>query len=128
MKELTYNEGLLLVKRFAKKRVKIAKIWKNCHRVAVLAIQMYISQAVVKYTDDLKGVLISYTELYLSLCNNENLLQDFTNSIRRISNLADAAGLYIFCDVMQKRVSFLPNFIQIKNFCVFLHITKKLYT
>lgn len=94
-----------LVKRFAKKRVKIAKIWKNCHRVAVLALQMYISQAVVKYSDDLKDILKSYLELYLSLCNTDSLMQDFTISMRRISNLADAAGLYLFCDVVQKMVS-----------------------
>ncbi|KAJ8981467.1 hypothetical protein NQ317_006993 [Molorchus minor] len=103
LKELSFEEGIHLVKRFAKKRVKISKIWKNCHRVAVLATQMYISQAVVKYTDDLKEIVENYIEAYISLCNTESLLQDFTTSIRRISNLADAAGLYIFCDVIQKK-------------------------
>ncbi|KAJ8950311.1 hypothetical protein NQ318_021170 [Aromia moschata] len=112
LKELTFEEGLQLVKRFAKKRVKISKIWKNCHRVAVLATQMYISQAVVKYTDDLKEVLKSYIEVYISLCNTENLLQDFTTSIRRISNLADAAGLYVFCDVIEKKAGTI-----LKPFC-----------
>ncbi|KAJ8926893.1 hypothetical protein NQ314_020745 [Rhamnusium bicolor] len=103
LKELKFEEGLQLVKRFAKKRVKISKIWKNCHRVAVLATQMYISQAVVKYTEDLQAILESYIDIYISICNTEHLLQDFTTSIRRISNLADAAGLYVFCAVIQKK-------------------------
>lgn len=94
------------MKRFAKKRIKISKIWKNCHRVAILATQMYISQAVVKYTEDLRGILESYIEMYISMCNTDSLLQDFPDSIRRISNLADAAsGLYVFCDVIQHKVS-----------------------
>nr|XP_023013434.1 uncharacterized protein LOC111503375 [Leptinotarsa decemlineata] len=93
LKELTFEEGLQLVKRFAKKRVKISKIWKNCHRVAILATQMYISQAVVKYTEELKEFLESYLEIYISLCSTESLLQEFPTCIRRISNLADAAGL-----------------------------------
>lgn len=72
-----------------------------------MALQMYISQAVVKYTDDLKDILKNYLEIYLSLCNNDTLLQDFTTSIRRISNLADASGLYLFCDVVQRLVSYI---------------------
>ncbi|KAJ8923694.1 hypothetical protein NQ315_010275, partial [Exocentrus adspersus] len=103
LKELTFEEGLQLVRRFAKKRVKISKIWKNCHRVAILATQMYISQAVVKYSDELKNILESYMEMYISLCNTETVLQDFPTSIRRISNLADAAGLYVFCDVIRRK-------------------------
>lgn len=105
MKELSFQEGLQLIKRFTKKRVKISKIWKNCQRVAVLGLQMYISQAVVKYTEDLKDILKNFLEIYLSLCNTDSLLQDFTTSIRRISNLADASGLYLFCDVVQNLVS-----------------------
>lgn len=66
---------------------------------------MYISQAVVKYTEDLKDTLRNFLEVYLSLCNTESLLQDFTVSIRRISNLADASGLHVICDVVHKRVS-----------------------
>ncbi|CAG9855182.1 unnamed protein product [Phyllotreta striolata] len=103
LKELSFDEGLQLVKRFAKKRVKISKIWKNCQRIAILAVQLYISQAVVKYTEELKEILENYIEIYISLCNTEVLLQDFSTSIRRISNLADAAGLYIFCSVMQRK-------------------------
>lgn len=53
----------------------------------------------------MKDFLENYIEIYISLCNNEALLHDFSTSIRRISNLADAAGLYIFCAVIQRKVS-----------------------
>ncbi|KAG5895064.1 hypothetical protein JTB14_021031 [Gonioctena quinquepunctata] len=103
LKELSFEEGLQLVNRFAKKRVKIAKIWKNCQRVAILATQMYISQAVVKYTEELKEFVESYLEMYIALCSTESLMQEFPTCIRRISNLADAAGLYVFCEVIRKK-------------------------
>ncbi|CAH1153429.1 unnamed protein product [Phaedon cochleariae] len=117
LKELAFDEGLQLVRRFANKRVKISKIWKNCHRVAILGAQMYISQAVVKYAVELKTYLESFLEIYISLCTKESLLQDFPTSIRRISNLADADGLYVFCDVIQKKAG-----TELKPFVVELYI------
>ncbi|VEN60876.1 unnamed protein product, partial [Callosobruchus maculatus] len=103
LKELSLDEGLQLVKRFSKKRVKISKIWKNCNRIAIYATQMYISQVVLKYSNDLQAILEQYIEMYISLYNSDNL-QDFSDSIRRMSNLAEAAEvLYVFCDVIQRK-------------------------
>nr|CAH7745644.1 unnamed protein product [Callosobruchus chinensis] len=83
LKELSFNDGLQLVNRFSKKRVKISKIWKNCNRIAIFATQMYISQLLLRYSNDLQSTLEEYIELYISLCDPDNL-EDFSDSIRRI--------------------------------------------
>ncbi|CAH0562505.1 unnamed protein product [Brassicogethes aeneus] len=117
LKELTLEEGLQLIKRFAKKQVKISKIWKHCQKIAVLACQVFVSTAAVKFSEEHRSILENLVECFISICNTEALLQNLTTSLKRISQLADAAGLYVFCDVVHRKAG-----IKLKPFTIEMYI------
>lgn len=99
------EQGLQLIHRFSKKRVKILKIWKYCHRIAILASQVFVSTAAVKFSEEHRDILEKLVETFIFICNTDEAIENFTKSLRRISQLADAAGLYVFCDVVHRRVN-----------------------
>lgn len=98
------EDGLQLIRRFAKKQVRISKVWKNCHKIAILACQVFISTAAVKFSDDQRDIVEGLLDSYITICNTDNLIESFTTSLKRMSQLADASGLYVFCDVVHRKV------------------------
>ncbi|XP_030762318.1 uncharacterized protein LOC115887126 isoform X2 [Sitophilus oryzae] len=103
--ELQLEEGVCLIKRFAKKRVQISKIWRNCNKIAIFGCRFFLSKALMKYNEDLKVYLIDLLKTYLTLSNTDTLLQEFVVSIRSITNLADAAGLCVMCEIIHKEAA-----------------------
>ncbi|XP_045481523.1 uncharacterized protein LOC123685731 isoform X2 [Harmonia axyridis] len=104
LKGLSAEEGLNLIKRFSKKRVKISKVWKHCHRIAILASQVYISSTILKPIDEIRGILKELLTAYVTLNNTESFLQDVVASVKSIIRLAEtAAHIYIFCEVFQEQ-------------------------
>lgn len=98
-------EGVQLIKRFAKKRVKISKIWRNCHKIAIFGSRYFLSKALMGYNADLKELLTDLLKTYLALSNTDVLLQEFVLSVRNLTNLADAEGLCIMCEIIHREVS-----------------------
>lgn len=98
------DEGVQLIKRFAKKRVKISKIWRNCHKIAIFGSRYFLSKILMKYTSSLKGSLTDLLKTYLVLSSTETLLQEFVVSVRNLTNLADAEGLCVMCNVIHRGV------------------------
>ncbi|XP_044765916.1 uncharacterized protein LOC123322135 isoform X2 [Coccinella septempunctata] len=104
LKGLSAEEGLNLVKRFSKKRVQISKVWKHCHRIAILASQVYISSTILKPLDEVRGILKELLTAYVNLNNTDSFLQDVIHSVRSIIRLAEtAAHIYVFCEVFQEQ-------------------------
>ncbi|XP_060536869.1 uncharacterized protein LOC132708539 [Cylas formicarius] len=100
--DLKLSEGIQLIKRFAKKRVTISKIWKNCHKIAIFGCRFFLSKALMKYSDDVRELLIDLMKTYIVLSNTDVLVEEFVVSVRNITNLADAAGLCIMCEVIHR--------------------------
>ncbi|KAL1493032.1 hypothetical protein ABEB36_011174 [Hypothenemus hampei] len=100
--DLQLHEGVQLIKRFAKKRVKISKIWRHCNKIAIFGSRFFLSKALMKYNSDLKDSLTELVKTYLSLSNTESLLQEFVESTRNLTNLADAEGLCAMCDIIHR--------------------------
>ncbi|XP_066259862.1 uncharacterized protein [Euwallacea similis] len=114
---LKLEEGVQLIKRFAKKRVKISKIWRNCHKIAIFGCRFFLSKALIKYNIELKDLLTDLLKTYLSLSNTENLLQEFVLSVRNLTNLADAEGLCIMCDNIHREAA-----VKLRHFVIEMYI------
>ncbi|KAL3290294.1 hypothetical protein HHI36_023638 [Cryptolaemus montrouzieri] len=118
LKGLSAETGLKLIRRFAKKRVKISKVWKHCHRIAILASQVYISSTILKPIEEIQGILKELIKTYISLYTTEEFLKDVVDSVRSIIRLAEtAAHIYIFCDVFQEQFE-----VKMKAFIIELYI------
>lgn len=95
-----------LIKRFSKKRVEISKVWKHCHRIAILASQVYISSTILKPIEEIQEILKDLLTAYVTLNNTDSFLQDVVESVRSIIRLAETAShIYVFCEVFQEQVS-----------------------
>ncbi|KAK9890152.1 hypothetical protein WA026_008958 [Henosepilachna vigintioctopunctata] len=118
LKGVSAEEGLNIITRFANKRVEISKIWKHCHRIAILAAKVYISSTILKPIDEIQGILRELLRVYVLLNNSEEFLKDVVESVRSIIRLAEtAAHIYIFCDVFQEQFE-----TKMKTFIIELYI------
>lgn len=53
----------------------------------------------------MKEYLTDLLKTYLALSNTETLLEEFVVSVRNLTNLADAEGLCIMCEVTHREVN-----------------------
>ncbi|CAG9759404.1 unnamed protein product [Ceutorhynchus assimilis] len=104
LKELPLEEGVLLVRRFTRKRVKIAKIWCNFEKIAMYGCRFFLAKALT-CEGDAKQAQIYLLKTYLELSNTETLLEHFILSVRNFTKLADAAGLFVMCEVIHREGS-----------------------
>ncbi|XP_019765180.2 uncharacterized protein LOC109540997 isoform X2 [Dendroctonus ponderosae] len=102
---LQLAEGVQLIKRFSKKRVKISKIWRNCHKIAIFGSRYFLSKALMSYNTDLRELLTDLLKTYLALSNTDVLLQEFVLSVRNLTNLADAEGLCVMCEIIHREAA-----------------------
>lgn len=106
MKVLPLSEGLQFVKRFAKKRVDVSKLWKHSIRITHLAAVLFCSITVMETLEKSEGLLKSLLGIWLPLHDSEETLNQLVSSLRRIMQLAiSASHMYIFCDAMTNMVS-----------------------
>nr|CAH7759388.1 unnamed protein product [Callosobruchus chinensis] len=102
MKNLSFEKGLQFAERFANKQVRYLKLWENSREIAVLALQIYISQIMIKYDRSLSATLSNFVKLYKSICSAKSYLESFSESMERISNLTDSDGLQDLCDILRE--------------------------
>nr|CAI5869291.1 unnamed protein product [Callosobruchus analis] len=99
MKNLPLEEGLQFAKRFANKQIRHLRLWENSREIAVLAIQTYIAQIMIKYESKFRVTLSDFVKLYRSICRTKRQLESFSDSLERISNLTDSDGLLSLCNI-----------------------------
>lgn len=105
LKVLPLSEGLQFVKRFAKKRVEISKLWKYSIRITHLAAVLFCSIAVIETLERSEALLKSLLDIWLPLHDSEESLNQLICSLRRIIQLAiSASHIYIFCDAVTNLV------------------------
>nr|CAH7712530.1 unnamed protein product [Callosobruchus chinensis] len=102
IKNLSFEKGLQFAKRFANKQVRYLKLWENSREIAVLALQIYISQIMIKYDRSLSATLSNFVKLYKSICSTKGYMESFSESMERISNLTDSDGLQDLCDILRE--------------------------
>lgn len=99
------SEGVQLVKRFAKKRVNISKLWRHSIRITHLAAVLFCSSAIIKPLEESSDVITSLLAVWLPLGEKEGLEQ-LVRSIRKIVQVAlSASHLYIFCETLSNLVN-----------------------
>ncbi|KAF7270211.1 hypothetical protein GWI33_016821 [Rhynchophorus ferrugineus] len=103
--ELTFPEAVGLVKRFAKKRVQISKIWRHCNKIALFCCKQFLTKMFMKYTGDLKDLVADLLKTYLNMSTSDIMLNDFIESVRHITYVADAPGLCVTCDVIHREAA-----------------------
>ncbi|VEN39325.1 unnamed protein product [Callosobruchus maculatus] len=102
MKSFSFEEGLQFAKRFANKQIRYLRLWENSRVIAVLALQTYISQIMIKYDSNLRPMLSNFVKLYKSMCSTKSCLERFSESMECISNLTDSNGLQDLCSIFRE--------------------------
>jgi len=105
LKSLSLNDGLELVKRFAKKKLNISKLWRHSNRVTHLAAVFFCSTAVSKPFDETKDVLTALVDTWLNLKGQQDNFQELISSIRKVAQITmSSQHMYIFCEGLNKKV------------------------
>lgn len=100
------KDGLELVKRFAKKRVTISKIWRYANRITQLASVLFCSTAVIQPIEESSEVLTDIVDVWLTLCEKDDNLEPLIGSVRKVIQVTvSAPHMYIFCEALNRKVS-----------------------
>jgi hypothetical protein len=104
-KKLSLEEGLHLIRRFAKKRVKISKVWRNYPEITFLASQVFVTAAVTKPIEDSGELLKELLEAWIAFSVEHSMVDKVEISVRRIIQAATAAQhIYICCEIIHEKV------------------------
>lgn len=132
LKPLAFTEGLQFVKRFAKKRVELSKLWKHSMRITHLATVLFCSIAVMETIDKSEAFIRALLEVWFPLHDTEKTVHHLICSVRRIVQIAiSASHIYIFCEAMTNVVSHFFNlsngYTSINVNCVIVFEEKTIY-
>ncbi|GJQ66974.1 hypothetical protein Trydic_g21912 [Trypoxylus dichotomus] len=104
LKTLSLKDGLELVKRFAKKRVTISKLWRYANRITQLAAVLFCSTAVIQPIEESSEVLTALVDVWLTLCEKDDSLEPLFASIRKVIQVTiSAPHMYIFCEALNRK-------------------------
>ncbi|KAK9758472.1 hypothetical protein QE152_g475 [Popillia japonica] len=104
LKALSLKDGLELVKRFAKKRVTISKIWRYANRITQLASVLFCSTAVIQPIEESSEVLTDIVDVWLTLCEKDDNLEPLIGSVRKVIQVTvSAPHMYIFCEALNRK-------------------------
>ena len=107
LKHFDLKDGLMLVRRYALKDGKRARVWKNSAKVAELAAQYFLTVAMVKPVSE-TGTLLQdlMTEWALIHSNLPSVTQTLPKMIRKLIQPAESAvHIYLFCQVLVNQVT-----------------------
>ncbi|XP_068915984.1 serine-rich adhesin for platelets-like isoform X5 [Tenebrio molitor] len=117
-KKLSLEEGLHLIRRFAKKRVKISKVWRNYPEITFLASQVFVTAAVTKPIEDSGELLKELLEAWIAFSVEHSMVDKVEISVRRIIQAATAAQhIYICCEIIHEKFG-----LKLRTFTVELYI------
>ncbi|XP_063929223.1 uncharacterized protein LOC135141754 isoform X2 [Zophobas morio] len=117
-KKLSLEEGLHLIRRFAKKRVKISKVWRNYPEITFLASQVFVTAAVTKPISESGEVLKELLDTWIAFSIEHSMVDKVEVSIRRIIQAATAAQhIYICCEIIHNKFG-----LKLRTFTIELYI------
>ncbi|XP_033610891.1 serine-rich adhesin for platelets isoform X3 [Cryptotermes secundus] len=119
LKHFNLKDGLLLVRRYALKDGKRARVWKYSAKVAELAAQYFLTVAMVKPVSE-TGTLLQdlMTEWALLHSDLPSVSQTLPNMIRKLIQPAESAvHIYLFCQVLVNQFG-----DALKSLCIELYI------
>ncbi|RZC42806.1 uncharacterized protein BDFB_000684 [Asbolus verrucosus] len=117
-KKLSLEEGLHLIRRFAKKRIKISKVWRNYPEITFLASQVFVTAAVTKAIEESGEILKHLLDAWITFSIEHSMLEKVETSVRRIIQAATAAQhIYICCEVIHDKFG-----LKLKTFSIELYI------
>lgn len=117
-KKLSLTEGLHLIERFAKKRVKIFRVWRNYPDITFLAAQVFVTAAVTKPFDESGIILRKLLTTWIDFSIDHSMVEKLENSVRRIIQAATAAQhIYVCCQIVHNKFG-----ATLKTFTIELYI------
>ncbi|XP_021917693.1 mucin-3A-like isoform X3 [Zootermopsis nevadensis] len=119
LKHFDLKDGLLLVRRYALKDGKRARVWKYSAKVAELAAQYFLTVAMVKPVSE-TGTLLQdlMTEWALLHSDLPSVSQTLPKMIRKLIQPAESAvHIYLFCQVLVNQFG-----DALKSLCIELYI------
>ncbi|EFA10971.2 uncharacterized protein LOC103314818 isoform X2 [Tribolium castaneum] len=117
-KKLSLEEGLHLIRRFAKKRVKISKVWRNYPEITFLASQVFVTAAVTKPIEESGEVLKQLLDSWIAFSIEHSMVEKVEVSVRRIIQAATAAQhIYICCEIIHDKFG-----LKLRTFTIELYI------
>ncbi|XP_044256419.1 uncharacterized protein LOC123006196 isoform X2 [Tribolium madens] len=117
-KKLSLEEGLHLIRRFAKKRVKISKVWRNYPEITFLASQVFVTAAVTKPIEESGELLKLLLDSWIAFSIEHSMVEKVEVSVRRIIQAATAAQhIYICCEIIHDKFG-----LKLRTFTIELYI------
>lgn len=97
LREMNYEDGIYLIKRFINKKPNLMKIWKYSPKIAMMAIHSFLEKIVTEHKTNL-NFFNELLEMYIALSTVTDSLDHLSTKIKQLCEISNLSTLHSFCE------------------------------